>query len=133
MLGDLDMCDRPCRELANGADCVVVSVDYRLAPEHRFPAAADDAYAVTRYVTDHPDEFGIDPDRVAVGGDSAGGNLAAVTALMARDRGTPSPSFQLLVYPLVDFDDDSASMRTFEEGHFLRRPAYRWSSSDSTG
>ena len=121
VLGNLEMADRPCRELANGSGCVVVSVDYRLAPEHKFPAAPDDAYAVTRYVAEHAEEFGIDLDRLAVGGESAGANLAAVTALRARDAGTPRPAFQLLVYPQVTFDDDSPSMREFGDGHFLTR------------
>ena len=118
-IGDLEMCDRPCRQLANLSGYVVVSVDYSLAPEHKFPAAVDEAYAVTRYVAEHADEFGVDADRVAVGGDSAGANLATVTALKSREKGTPRLTFQLLVYPLVDFDDASPSMREFGAGHFL--------------
>jgi acetyl esterase len=123
VLGDLDMSDRPCRELANLSGSVVISVDYRLAPEHKFPAAVDDAYAATRYVAQHANEFGVDPRRLAVGGESAGANLATVVALMARDKGTPSIAFQLLVYPLVDFNDDSPSMREFAADHFLTRDA----------
>jgi acetyl esterase len=119
VLGGLDMCDRPCRELANLSGCVVVSVDYRLAPEHPFPAAVDDAYAATRYVADHAAEFGIDPDRLAVGGESAGANLATVAAIVSRDRGEPRLAFQLLVYPQVDVEDDSPSMREFAHDHFL--------------
>ena len=121
VLGNLDMADRPCRELANLSGCVVVSVDYRLAPEHRFPAAVDDAYAATRYVAAHPDQFGVDADAIAVGGESAGANLAAVTALRARDERAPRLAFQLLVYPQVDFEDESPSMRDFADGHFLTR------------
>jgi acetyl esterase len=97
----------------------VISVDYRLAPEHPFPAAADDAFAATAFVASHAADFGVDPARIAVGGDSAGGNLATVVALRARDSGGPSLAFQLLVYPLVDFTDESPSMREYASGHFL--------------
>lgn len=123
---DLDSHDRQCRSLANASHSVVIAVDYRLAPEHVFPAAPEDAYAVTRYVAEHASEFGIDPGRIAVAGDSAGGNLAAVVALMARDRGGPSLRFQLLIYPVTDFDDDSPSMREFAEGHFLTSGFIDW-------
>jgi len=120
VLGGLDMVDRTCRALANASGCVVISVDYRLAPEHPFPAAADDAFAATQFVAEHASDFGVDPSLLAVGGDSAGGNLATVVALRARDAGGPPLAFQLLVYPLVDFTDhDSGSMREFAEGHFL--------------
>jgi len=120
VLGGLDMVDRTCRAMANGSGCVVISVDYRLAPEHPFPAAADDAFAATQFVAEHAADFGIDPSLIAVGGDSAGGNLATVVALRARDAGGPALAFQLLVYPLVDFTDhDSGSMREYAEGHFL--------------
>jgi acetyl esterase len=126
VLGSLDMCDRQCRQIAHLADCVVVSVDYRLAPEHPFPAAADDAYAATRYVAEHPEEFSAVPGALAVGGESAGGNLAAVTALKARDEGRPRLAFQLLVYPQVDMDDDRPSLREFGDGHFLTRASIDW-------
>jgi acetyl esterase len=126
VLGGLDMNDRPCRALANASGCVVVSVDYRLAPEHQFPAAADDAYAATAFVAANAASFGIDPARLAVGGDSAGGNLAAVVALRARDAGGPPLAFQLLVYPLVDFTDDSPSMREYADGHFLTAAGLEW-------
>jgi acetyl esterase len=117
------MVDRTCRALANASGCAVISVDYRLAPEHPFPAAADDAFAVTQHVAEHAADFGVDPTLIAVGGDSAGGNLATVVALRARDAGGPPLAFQLLVYPLVDFtDQDSGSMREYAEGHFLTRP-----------
>ena len=119
VLGGLDMSDRPCRALANGSGCVVISVDYRLAPEHPFPAAADDAFAAAAFVAGRPADFGVDPARIAVGGESAGGNLATVVALRARDSGGPALAFQLLVYPLVDFTDESPSMREFASGHFL--------------
>jgi len=123
---NLDTHDRQCRSLANGSGCAVISVDYRLAPEHKHPAAVDDAYAVTRYVAEHAAEFGIDPNRIAVGGDSAGGNLAAVVSLLSRDRGGPSLKFQLLIYPLVDFYDQSPSMQQYSEDHFLTRAGMDW-------
>src|SRR5262245_797005 len=99
VLGGIETHDGICRELANGAGCVVVSVDYRLAPEHKFPAAAEDCFAATQWAAAHAGELGADAQRVAVGGDSAGGNLAAVVAQMARDRGGPAVIFQLLIYP----------------------------------
>jgi acetyl esterase len=126
---NLDTHDRLCRNLANASGSVVVSVDYRLAPEHKFPAAAEDAFAATRYVAEHAAEFGVDPNRIAVGGDSAGGNLATVVALMARERGGPSLKFQLLIYPVVDFDDDSPSMREYGQNHFLTRESMEWFTS----
>ena len=119
ILGTLDSSDRPCRDLAHLSGRVVVSVDYRLAPEHPFPAAVDDAYAATKYVLEHAGEFGIDESQIAISGESAGGNLAAVTALKLRHSGAPALTFQLLVYPQVDFNDDSPSMREFADGHFL--------------
>jgi acetyl esterase len=122
---DLESHDRQCRSLANQSGCTVIAVDYRLAPEHRYPAAAEDSYAATRYVAEHASEFGIDANRIAVCGDSAGGNLAAVVALMARDRGGPSLRFQLLVYPVTDFTDDSPSMHEFN-GVFLSAEQMDW-------
>ncbi|MBW2386973.1 MAG: alpha/beta hydrolase [Deltaproteobacteria bacterium] len=102
VIGDLETHDKECRALCNRANCVVVAVDYRLAPEHPFPAAPDDCFAALEWVGAHAGEFHGDPSRLAVGGDSAGGNLATVVALMARDRGGPALRFQLLVYPGVD-------------------------------
>lgn len=119
VIGTLDSSDRVCRNLALMADCVVMSVDYRLAPEYPFPAAVDDAVAATTYVMDHAGEFGVDPARIAIGGESAGANLAAVTALKLRGRSGPPLAFQLLIYPLVDFADASPSMREFAAGHFI--------------
>jgi acetyl esterase len=101
-LGSLDAADLLCRKLANETPCAVVAVQYRQAPEHRFPAAVDDCLAATAWVADNADELGLDPTRIAVGGASAGGNLAAVVALLARDRGAPSVALQLLVYPPTD-------------------------------
>jgi acetyl esterase len=124
---NLDTHDRLCRSLANASGCAVVSVDYRLAPENKYPAAVDDAYAATKYVAEHAAEFGVDPNRIAVGGDSAGGNLAAVVTLLARDRRGPKLKFQLLIYPLVDFEDQSPSMRQFGQGdYFLTVAGMDW-------
>lgn len=122
---DLDTHDAACRSLTNRAGCVTVSVDYRLAPEHKFPAAVEDSYAATLWVAEHAAEFNGDPARVAVGGDSAGGNLAAVVALMARDRGKPNLCFQLLVYPATDGSLSTESMRAFKE-YFLTPELVRY-------
>lgn len=122
---NLDTHDRTCRNLANGSGSAVISVAYRLAPEHKYPAAVDDAYAATKYVAEHAAEFGIDPNRIAVSGDSAGGNLATVVSLLARDRGGPRLKFQLLIYPVVDFYDKSPSMQEFD-GNFLTRKSMDW-------
>lgn len=120
ILGDLDMVDSICRTLANGAECVVVSVDYRLAPEHPFPAAIEDGLAATEWVFNHGETFGGDRDRVAVGGESAGGNLAAVVALIRRDRSLPPLVYQLLIYPSTQVDIETESRRKFSENYFLR-------------
>ena len=102
MFGDLDSHDGLCREFANRAQCCVISVDYRLAPEHKFPAAVDDSEAAVRWIAANAETLGIDAKRMAVGGDSAGGNLAAVMCLMARDGTLPKLGFQLLIYPATD-------------------------------
>lgn len=102
VLCDLDSHDACCRRLANGVGAVVVSVDYRLAPEHRFPAAVEDAWAATQWVAGHGRELGGDPTRLVLAGDSAGANLATVACLLARDRGGPPIAFQVLIYPVVD-------------------------------
>ncbi|HEY6319219.1 MAG TPA: alpha/beta hydrolase, partial [Acidimicrobiia bacterium] len=118
-----------CRHLANAVDAVVVSVDYRLAPEHRWPAAADDAFAATQWVAAHADALGIDPGRLAVAGDSAGGNLTAVVAQMARDRGGPALAFQLLVYPVIDLGatrSEHASQTENARGYFLTVDQMEW-------
>jgi acetyl esterase len=119
---NLDTHDSLCRHLAKRASCVVVSVDYRLAPEHKFPAAAEDAYAATRWVADNANRIDVDPTRIAVGGDSAGGNLAAVVSLMARDKDGPSLVHELLVYPVTDLSSmDNESYREHGQGYILTK------------
>jgi acetyl esterase len=126
VLGGIETHDATCRELANGAGSVVVSVDYRLAPEHKFPAAAEDCYAATQWAVAHAAEVGADARRVAVAGDSAGGNLAAVVSQMARDRGGPVLVFQLLVYPATAAAFDTPSYRDNAEGYLLTTADMRW-------
>ncbi|HZP43199.1 MAG TPA: alpha/beta hydrolase [Candidatus Binatia bacterium] len=126
VLGSLETHDALCRSLARAVPAVVVAVDYRLAPEHKFPAAAEDAYAATAWVAAHAGEIGADARRVAVGGDSAGGNLAAVVSLMARDRGGPRLAHQLLVYPATDAGLEHASMRENADGYWLTRDMMAW-------
>lgn len=121
VIGDLDTHDTLCRELANHSGCAVVSVDYRLAPEHRFPAAVDDSSAAARWVHRQAAALHIDPDRIAVGGDSAGGNLAAVVALAARDAGDLPLAYQLLIYPATDQHRSAPSHTTNGEGYLLTR------------
>ena len=120
-IGDLDTHDVLCRELANGAGCAVLAVDYRRGPEHRFPAAVDDSIAATRWVHANAAALGVDPARLAVGGDSAGGNLAAVVALAARDAGDPPIAFQLLIYPATDMRAGAPSHQTNGDGYLLTR------------
>jgi acetyl esterase len=126
VLCGLDSHDQLCRMMTRDTGVITVSVDYRLAPDHRFPAAAEDAYAATGWAADHAGELGGDPARLAVAGDSAGGNLAAATALMARDRGGPALAFQLLVYPVVDHRQDTPSCRENAQGFFLTADHMRW-------
>ncbi|MEV5648499.1 alpha/beta hydrolase [Nocardia sp. NPDC052254] len=122
----IDSHDQFCREMANHTAAVVVSVEYRRAPEHRFPAAAEDAYAVLRWIAATAAEFGGDPARIAVAGDSAGGNLAAVAALMARDRGEPAVAAQVLMYPMLDPTRSSTSYRDNAQGYFVTDDHLRW-------
>jgi acetyl esterase len=126
VIGSLDSHDATCRELCVGAGCVVVSVDYRLAPEHPYPAAPEDCYAATRWVAQNAASLGVDPRRLAVGGDSAGGNLSAVVAQMARDKGGPAICFQLLIYPVTDADFSTPSYAQNAEGYLLTTSAMRW-------
>jgi len=126
VIGTLDSYDATCRELAQGADCVVISVDYRLAPEHRYPAAPDDCYAALRWVTANAASLGVDARRLAVGGDSAGGNLSAVVSQMARDKGGPAIRFQLLIYPVTDADFTRRSYVDNAEGYLLTTASMHW-------
>jgi|SaaInlStandDraft_1057018.scaffolds.fasta_scaffold52553_2 acetyl esterase len=126
VLGNLDAYDHLCHALANAGDCVVVSVDYRLAPEHRFPAAAEDCYDATVWTAQHAGELGIDPDRITVGGDSAGGNLAAVVSLMDRDRATSKVAYQVLIYPITDANLETPSYIENGEGYFLTTERMAW-------
>ncbi len=126
VIGNLDSHDNVCRALANRTPAIVVSVDYRLAPESPFPAAPIDAYDALQWVIAHAGEFGGDPARVAVAGDSAGGNLATVAALMARNRKGHLPVFQLLVYPVTDATHSQPSYEENGEGYFLTKEAMQW-------
>ena len=126
VIGDLDTHDVLCRQLTAEAGITVVAVDYRLAPEAKFPAAADDAWAATRWVVAHADRLGIDARRLAVGGDSAGGNLAAVVSLLARDAGAPDIAFQALLYPVADVGIEWPSYQAFGEGYLLTSQSMRW-------
>jgi acetyl esterase len=126
VIGDIESSDGLCRILANAVGCIVVSVDYRLAPEHPFPAAADDAYHATLWAATNASSFGGDPSRIAVCGDSAGGNLAAVVTQIARDGGNPAICFQLLIYPVIDAACDTPSYRENADGYFLTKDAMQW-------
>ena len=127
VLCSLDTHDGMCRNLCAGIGCVVVSVDYRLAPEHKFPAALDDCLAATRWTADHAGDLHGDAARLMVAGDSAGGNFAAVTALRARDEGGPPLCAQMLIYPVTDhYSADLPSMRDNAEGYGLTRAAMRY-------
>lgn len=132
VIGDLDTHDVACRLLSNEARCAVVSVDYRMGPEHKFPAAVEDAYSAAHWVAGEAAALRIDPEKLAVGGDSAGGNLAAVVALMARgklkdgDKTAPKISYQLLIYPATDMAMTTESHKTFASDHLLTRNAMDW-------
>ncbi len=128
VIGDIEIVDKPCRALANASQCVVASVNYRVSPETKFPGPADDCYAVTRWLAEHPQDVGADGRFVAVAGDSAGGNLAAVVALMARDRGAPAISYQVLIYPVTTTaaGNTFASYRDNAEGYLLTKAGMEW-------
>ena len=125
-VGDLDTHDIVCRTLANRVRCAVIAVDYRMGPEHKFPAAVEDCIAATLWVAERGAALGVDAARIAVGGDSAGGNLAAVVAISLRDAGGPPLVFQALVYPATDQRMDSASHAKFGEGYLLTRSNMLW-------
>ena len=124
--GDLDTHDELCRDLTRRTGCLTLSVDYRRAPEHTFPAAAVDAHGAVEWAAEHAASLGGDPDRLAVAGDSAGGNLAAVAALVARDRGEPRPVHQLLLYPATAHAFDTDSYREHADDPVLSRAAMEW-------
>lgn len=124
--GDLDTMDTPLRALTNRAGCVIVSVDYRLAPEHKFPAAIEDAYTATCWVAKNASAVQGDPARIAIGGDSSGGNLAAAVALMARDRGEPSLIYQLLLCPVTNHDFNTASYQENGDRYLLTKNSMMW-------
>jgi acetyl esterase len=126
VIGDLDTHDDPCRFLTANTGAKLLSVDYRLAPEHPFPAAAEDAFAAYEWAAANGERLGVDAERIAVGGDSAGGNLAAATCLMAREAGIPSPAMQLLIYPVTETAGTAASRRIFAEGFLLTRGDMDW-------
>jgi acetyl esterase len=125
-LGTLDTCDGICRMLTNAARCMTVSVAYRLAPEHKFPAAVEDCYAAAAWAAAHGAELDGDPARLAVAGDSSGGNLAAAVALMARERGGPAITHQLLVYPNTDYQAGTPSMRDICDEYLFSQASVRW-------
>ncbi|MGI9124782.1 MAG: alpha/beta hydrolase [Mycobacterium sp.] len=126
VFGDLESHDSACRLICRDAGVHVLAVDYRLAPEHPAPAAVDDAYAAYRWAREHAAELGADPRRVAVGGDSAGGNLAAVVSRLARDAGDPLPSLQWLIYPVTDCQAQSRSRTLLGEGFLLTKHDMDW-------
>ena len=126
VIGSLDLYDSMCHAIANRADCIFVSVDYRMAPEHCFPAAAEDCLAATVWVSEHADELGIDRNRLAVAGDSAGGNLATAACLMARDRESVEIAYQVLIYPITDHNFDTVSYLENADDYFLTRQSMIW-------
>ena len=126
VMGDTLTHDRLVRELAVGANAVVVFVDYERSPESRYPVAIEQDYAVTKYVAENAEEFGVDASRLAIAGDSVGGNMTAVVSLMAKDRNGPEIKAQLLFYPVTDADLDSPSYETYEDGPWLTKQAMVW-------
>ena len=126
VLGDLDGVDWVCRSLAVAADCAVFSIDYRLAPENKFPTPVEDCYQVTKWIVENASAEGVDPYRIAVGGDSAGGNLATVVCLMARDREGPSLVYQLLIYPITNHAFNTQSYKECADGYYLTTEDMKW-------
>jgi acetyl esterase/lipase len=125
IFGNLDTHDCMCRMLANASGCRVISIDYRLAPEHKFPAGVEDAFAATKWVAAKASDIGVDPTRIVVAGDSAGGNLAAVVCQQAKTEG-PKIALQVLFCPVVDIGAETQSRLDFAEGYFLERPLMTW-------
>jgi acetyl esterase len=126
VVGSIATHDAPSSLFAELAGCTVVSVGYSRAPEHRFPRAVEDVVAAYRHVVEHAEELGLDPRAIGVGGDSAGGNLAAVLCHEARERGLPRPALQVLIYPVTDLNQSSGSYRTFADGYLLTAKAMAW-------
>ena len=127
VIGTIETHDSTCRRLANKSRCQVISIDYRLSPEHPFPASTDDGVAAFRHIRDNAASFGVDPSRIAVGGDSAGGAIAAVVCQAVRDAGdSQGPAFQMLIYPATDSSKQSASRLAFAEGYFLTKDLMDW-------
>jgi len=129
VIGDIETHDPLCRALAAASGSMIVSVDYRLAPEHKFPAAVDDSFAALSWVAANASALGADPERLGVGGDSAGGNLAAVVSLLARDRGGPPIAYQLLIYPATDMSTKFPSVEENADGYFLTYADMTWFSN----
>ena len=126
VVGDLESADATARHLCNESSSVIISIDYRLAPETKFPGASDDCYTATQWVSENASSLNADPDKIAVGGDSAGGNLAAVVSLMARDKQGPKIGFQLLVYPVTEMNFNTKSYIDNAEGYQLSRDGMIW-------
>jgi acetyl esterase len=126
VIGNLESADYACRMLANASGCKLISVDYRLAPENKFPGPVDDCVAATEWVSKNASTLGVDASRIAVGGDSAGGNLAAVVAQVAKSAGGPRIGFQALVYPVTDYGVDTQSYLDNAEGYLLTRASMEW-------
>ena len=126
VIGDLETHDNVCRNLASEAQCVVVAADYRLAPEHPYPAPFDDCYTVTRWVADNAGKLNIDASRIALGGDSAGGNLTACVSLRIKDEGGPAIAHQLMIYPVTDTALDTGSYKANGDGYMLTRDSMAW-------
>ncbi len=126
VIGNIETHDSTCRRIANKSRCQVISIGYRLAPEHPFPAPVEDGLAAYRHIRDRAASFGIDPKRIAVGGDSAGGNLAAVICQTCKRTAETAPAFQMLIYPATDFSRQSESRRSLAKGYFLTTTMIDW-------
>ena len=126
VIGNVDTHDGLCRILANGSGCAVISVEYRLSPEAKHPAAVDDAVAAVEWVEKNAAQLSVDPNRLAVGGDSAGGDLAAVVAQIAKEKGGPKLAFQMLLFPVTQIGEETTSLREYAENYFLERKTLDW-------
>ncbi|MBI3677061.1 MAG: alpha/beta hydrolase [Proteobacteria bacterium] len=126
VIGNIETHDGLCRILANESACRVISVEYRLSPEHKYPAAVEDAFAAVTWIEANASTLGVDANRIAVGGDSAGGALAAVVAQMAKEKGKLRIAYQMLFFPVTQIGDETTSMREFAEGFFLETPTLKW-------